>query len=47
MGRKYSEVQAELKRVPYKVVEAANGDAHIEVEVTFAPGVPYSLGSAE
>ena len=34
MGRKYSEVQAELKRVPYKVVEAANGDAHIEVEVS-------------
>ena len=34
MGRKYSEVQDELKRVPYKVVEAANGDAHIEVEVS-------------
>jgi molecular chaperone DnaK len=33
MGRKYS-VQAELKRVPYKVVEAANGDADIEVEVS-------------
>jgi molecular chaperone DnaK len=34
MGRKYSEVQDELKRVPYKVVEAANGDAYIEVEVS-------------
>jgi molecular chaperone DnaK (HSP70) len=33
MGRKFSEVQSELKRVPYKVVEASNGDAHIEVEV--------------
>ncbi len=32
MGRKFSEVQEELKRVPYKVVEGANGDAHIEVE---------------
>jgi molecular chaperone DnaK len=42
MGRKFSEVQSELKRVPYKVVEAANGDAHIEVDVngekkTFSP----------
>src|SRR4249919_3028455 len=34
MGRKYSEVRDEFKRVPYKVVEAANGDAHIEVEVS-------------
>ena len=34
MGRKYSEIQDELKRVPYKVVEAANGDAHIELEVS-------------
>lgn len=33
MGRKFAEVQDELKRVPYKVVEASNGDAHIEVEV--------------
>lgn len=32
MGRKFSEVQSEIKRVPYKVVEASNGDAHIEVE---------------
>jgi len=33
MGRKFSEVSDEQKRVPYKVVEAANGDAHIEVDV--------------
>jgi len=31
MGRKYSEVQEEIKRVPYKVVEAPNGDAHVEI----------------
>ena len=29
MGRKFDEVQSELHRVPYKVVKAANGDAHI------------------
>jgi len=33
MGRKYDEVQNELHRVPYKVVKAANGDAHISVTV--------------
>ncbi|MBX7156988.1 MAG: molecular chaperone DnaK [Verrucomicrobiae bacterium] len=33
MGRKFAEVQDELKRVPYKVVQASNGDAHIEVTV--------------
>ena len=33
MGRKFSEVQEEIKRVPYKVVEAPNGDAHVEVEI--------------
>ncbi len=33
MGRKHAEVKGELGRVPYKVVAAANGDAHIEVEV--------------
>jgi len=32
MGRKFDEVQEEIKRVPYKVVRAANGDAHVEVE---------------
>ncbi len=33
MGRKFDEVQEEIKRVPYKVVKAANGDAAVEVEV--------------
>jgi molecular chaperone DnaK len=42
MGRKFDEVQEEIKRVPYKVVRAANGDATVEVEVegkikTFSP----------
>ena len=33
MGRKFAEVKGEQARVPYKLVEAKNGDAHIEVEV--------------
>ncbi len=33
MGRKFDEVQEEVKRVPYKVVKAPNGDAWVEVEV--------------
>ncbi len=33
MGRKFEEVREELHRVPYKVVKAANGDAHISVSV--------------
>jgi molecular chaperone DnaK len=37
MGRKFDEVQEELKRVPYKVVKAANGDAAVEVEVDGKP----------
>jgi molecular chaperone DnaK len=42
MGRKFEEVQEEIKRVPYKVVRASNGDAAVEVEVegkpkTFSP----------
>ena len=32
MGRKFEEVQEEIKRVPYKVVRASNGDATVEVE---------------
>ncbi len=31
MGRRYDEVQEEIKRVPYKVVRADNGDAWVEV----------------
>src|SRR5207249_11201560 len=42
MGRKFDEVHEEENRVPYKVVKAANGDAHVRVEVagerkTFSP----------
>src|SRR5213082_454489 len=37
MGRKFDEVQEELKRVPYKVVRASNGDAVVEVEVEGKP----------
>ena len=37
MGRKFEEVQEEIKRVPYKVVRAANGDAAVEVEVDGKP----------
>jgi len=33
MGRKFSEVQEEIKRLPYKVVEGKNGAAAVEVEV--------------
>src|SRR5881275_2017627 len=37
MGRKFEEVQEEIKRVPYKVVRAANGDAAVELEVDGKP----------
>ncbi|MBA2434842.1 MAG: molecular chaperone DnaK [Chthoniobacterales bacterium] len=42
MGRKFEEVREEEHRVPYKIVKAANGDAHVQVEVngekkTFSP----------
>ena len=37
MGRKFDEVAEEIKRVPYKVVKAANGDAHIQVDVDGKP----------
>jgi molecular chaperone DnaK len=33
IGRKFAEVKGEQARVPYKIVEAKNGDAHIEVDV--------------
>src|SRR5439155_24733484 len=33
MGRKFSEVEEERKRVPYKVVSGPNNDAFVEVEV--------------
>ncbi len=44
MGRKFDEIQEEIKRVPYKVVRASNGDAHIEVEVE---GKPKSFSPPE
>ncbi len=37
MGRKFAEVEEERKRVPYKVVAAANGDAAVEVEIDGKP----------
>ncbi len=33
IGRKYAELTEEDKKVPYAIVEAPNGDAHIQVEV--------------
>jgi len=33
MGRKYDELTEEDKKVPYAVVKAPNGDAHISVEI--------------
>ena len=33
IGRKFSELTTDDKRVPYELVEADNGDAHIQVEV--------------
>src|SRR3990167_9048326 len=32
IGRKYSEVQSEIKSIPYKVCANANGDAVFEIE---------------
>jgi molecular chaperone DnaK len=32
MGRRFNEVQSEIKLVPYKVIKADNGDARVEVE---------------
>ena len=42
IGRKFSELTEADKRLPYKIVAAANGDAHIQVEAggetkTFSP----------
>ena len=37
MGRKFDEIGEEIKRVPYKVVKAPNGDAAIEVLVDGKP----------
>jgi molecular chaperone DnaK len=32
MGRRFSEIQEEIRRVPYKVVEGQNGDARVEID---------------
>jgi molecular chaperone DnaK len=37
MGRKFTEVEEERKRVPYKVVSGPNGDACVEVEIDGKP----------
>ena len=38
MGRKFDEVQQEIKRVPYEVVRAPNGDAHVKIgDKTYSP----------
>ena len=38
MGRKYDEVAQEIDLVPYEVVKAANGDAHVKVgDKTYSP----------
>src|SRR5260221_2055034 len=44
MGRKFSEVEEERKRVPYKVVAGTNNDAYVEVEVD---GKPKQYSPAE
>src|SRR5256712_13120774 len=44
MGRKFSEVEEERKRVPYKVVSGPNNDAFVEVEVE---GKPKQYSPAE
>ena len=33
MGRKFDEISEEIKRIPYKVVKASNGDAAVGVDV--------------
>ena len=38
MGRKFKEVNHEMELVPYKIVAAKNGDAHVQIEDrTYAP----------
>ena len=47
IGRKFSELTAADKQVPYNIVAAANGDAHIEVEVAGEKKVysPQEIGA--
>jgi molecular chaperone DnaK len=38
MGMKYDEIKTEIQRVPYAVIRASNGDAHIKIrDKTYAP----------
>ena len=38
MGMKFDEIKTEIQRVPYAVVRASNGDAHIKIrDKTYAP----------
>ena len=38
IGMKYADVQGELSRIPYEVVRAPNGDAHVKVgDKTYSP----------
>jgi len=38
MGRKYDEMTNEIKRMPYEVVRAPNGDAHVKIgDKTYSP----------
>src|SRR5574342_1434568 len=37
MGRKYGEVTEEQKMVPYKVIQAPNGDARVSIEGKLYP----------
>jgi len=38
MGRKFDEMAVEIKRMPYEVVRAANGDAHVKIgDKTYSP----------
>src|SRR6184192_2699488 len=37
MGRKFDEVGEEIKRMPYKVVRASNGDCAVEIEIEGKP----------
>ena len=43
MGQKFEKIEKEVNRVPYKLVRADNGDAHIEVDdKTFSPPEIFS-----
>lgn len=45
MGRKLNEVSEELKMVPYQVIQAENGDAHIKIPATGKNYPPPEISS--